>query len=322
VAVSGPPVTVAVVSYNTRERLLRCLASLADDVSDGRARVVVVDNASLDGSAAAARAAAPWARVVALADNIGFGAAVNLVAAQSDGEWLAVANADTEMRAGSLARLMAAGADPGVAALAPRLVLPGGGVQHSVGPLPTVALALAFAVGLPRLSRRFGDRLCLDGYWDSGRERDVPWAIAAFLLLRRSAFDAVGGFDDRQWMYAEDLDLGWRLRDAAYRTRYVPGATIGHVAAAATQAAFGDERRRRRRYMAATYRVIARRNGPARARVTAVVNALGAAGRLAWLVPLGLLDRSRRAQARDTADWLIVHLRGASAGYVHGDDDR
>jgi GT2 family glycosyltransferase len=322
VAVSAPPVTVAVVSYNTRERLLRCLASLAGDVRDGRARVVVVDNASVDGSAGAAREAAPWARVIALADNIGFGAAVNLVAAQSDGEWLAVANADTEVRPGSLPRLMAAGADPRMAALAPRLVLPDGAVQHSVGPLPTVALALAFAIGLPRVSGRLGDRLCLEGYWDSGRERDVPWAIAAFLLLRRSAFDAVGRFDERQWMYAEDLDLGWRLHDAAYRTRYVPDATVGHVAAAATGVAFGDERRRRQRYMAATYRVIALRNGVGHARVTAVVNALGAAGRLAWLVPLGLLDRSRRARARDTADWLIVHLRGTGAGRFHGDDDR
>lgn len=307
---SAPPVTVAVVSYDTRDLLLRCLGSLAADARAGRAGVVVVDNGSADGSAAAAREAAPWAEVVELRENVGFGAAVNLVAARSDSAWVAGANADVEVRAGSLAALLAAGGDARVGALAPRLELPGGEVQDSVGPLPGVLVALAFGLGLHRVSRRLGERLCLPGCWDPARARDVPWAIGAFLLLRRSAFDGVGGFDERQWMYGEDLDLCWRLRDAGYLTRYVPGATVGHVAAAATGAAFGDERRRRRRYMAATYQVIAGRRGPARARATATINALGAAARLAWLVPLALVDRSRRATARDTADWLIAHLQG------------
>jgi N-acetylglucosaminyl-diphospho-decaprenol L-rhamnosyltransferase len=315
-------VTVAVVSFNTRERLVRCLHSLADDALGGRARVVVVDNASGDGSAAAAREAAPWAQVIALEDNIGFGPAVNLVARRSESEWLAAANADVELRPAALATLLAAGGDPDVGALAPRLLLPGGDVQHSVGPLPTIALALGFALGLPRLSRSLGDRLCLEGHWNPDRPRDVPWAIAAFLLVRRRAFDAVGGFDERQWMYAEDLDLGWRLRDAGYRTRYVPQAIVRHVAAAATAAAFGGERRRRRRYMAASYLVIGRRRGPTAARATAAINALGAAGRLAWLVPLALVDRSRRSTARDTADWLIVHLRGMRPAPDDGHDER
>ncbi len=81
-------------------------------------------------------------------------------------------------------------------------------------------------------------------------------------MVRRSAFEAIGGFDEREWMYGEDLDLCWRLADAGYRVRYVPQARVAHVEAAATAAAFGDERRRRRRFMAATYRVIARRRSP------------------------------------------------------------
>jgi hypothetical protein len=67
--------------------------------------------------------------------------------------------------------------------------------------------------------------------------------------------------------------------------------------------------------MAATYRVIARRRGPFVARVTAAINALGAAGRLAWLLPLAVVDRSRRATARDTAGWLVAHLQGARRGH-------
>jgi GT2 family glycosyltransferase len=313
--VTDAPVTVAVVSYNTRELLTRCLRSLADDARAGRARVVVVDNGSVDGSAPEARAQAPWAEVIALDDNVGFGRAVNLVARDSRSAWLAAANADVELHPGALAALLTAGDDPRVGAVAPRLVLPGGGVQHSVGPLPGIALALAFALGLHRLNRRLGDRLCLEGAWDPERSRHVPWAVGAFLLVRRSAFDAVGGFDERDWMYAEDLDLGWRLREAGYRTRFVPGASVGHFAAAATGAAFGDERLRRRRYMAASYRVIARRRGSFYSRATAVINALGAAGRLAWLVPVAVVDRSRRPTARDTADWLVAHLQGARGGH-------
>ncbi len=314
-ALTPPPVTVAVVSYNTRELLTRCLRSLAGDALSGRARVVVVDNGSADGSAAAARTVAPWAEVIAREDNVGFGAAVNLVARDSASAWLAVANADVELHPGALATLLAAGDDPRVGAVAPRLVLPDETIQHSVGPLPGIALALAFALGLHRLNRQLGDRLCLEGAWDPERSRHVPWAVGAFLLVRRSAFDAVGGFDERQWMYAEDLDLGWRLRDAGYWTRFVPGATVRHVAAAATGAAFGDERRRRRRYMAATYRVVARRRGSAYSRATAAINALGAAARLVWLLPAAVVDRSQRGAARDTADWLVAHLHGAGRGH-------
>lgn len=307
-----PPVTVAVVSWNTRPLLLRCLGSLRDDVMCGRARVVVVDNDSGDGSAAAAGESAPWAEVIALTDNRGFGAAVNLVAAGSASPWLMAANADVAVRPGALAALLAAAADPRVGAAAPKLVLPGGGAQYSVGPLPSAALALGFALGVHRIVPDLGQRLCLEGHWDPDRPRDVPWAIAAALLLRRSAFDAVGGFDERQWMYAEDLDLGWRLHDAGWLTRYAPQAVVDHASGAATAIAFGD--RRRTRFMRETYAVIARRRGPRAARLIAAANALGAGARLVWMVPLAMVSRRWRAPTRDTIGWLRAHLEGVRAG--------
>ncbi|MEO9119880.1 MAG: glycosyltransferase family 2 protein, partial [Solirubrobacteraceae bacterium] len=206
--------TVAVVSFQTRKLLLDCLAALRADVDAGRIRVCVVDNRSTDGSAAAAREHAPWAEVITPERNLGFGAAVNLVAARSASPWLLAANADIAPHPGALAQLLAAGtADPRAGAVAPRLILPDGATQHSVGPFPSVALAVTFALGAHRLSPRLADRLCLDDHWDPRRARTVPWALAACLLLRRAAFDAIGGFDARQWMYAEDLDFGWRLRD-------------------------------------------------------------------------------------------------------------
>src|SRR4051794_8303335 len=97
---SGPRITVAVVSYNTRELLVRCLTSLS---GDDRLDVWVVDNASADGSAAAVRSGFPAVSLVARDDNLGFGRAVNLVAARAgDWDWLAVANADVALEPGAV----------------------------------------------------------------------------------------------------------------------------------------------------------------------------------------------------------------------------
>lgn len=302
------PVAVAVVSWNTRELLERCLESLADEVRGGRADVWVVDNGSSDGSAEAARRQAPWATVVEPASNLGFGRAVNLVARRTRGPWLMATNADIALDPGALETLLDAGEDPGVGCVAPRLTLPGGETQQSVHPLPTVPFTLAFNLGLHSLSPRLADRLCLPHPRNAHRPRDVPWAIGACLLLRRTAFEAVGGFDERQWMYGEDLDLGWRLRQAGWRTRYEPRAAVRHESGAATRQAFGNAQVQE--FMAATYAMLLRRRGFARAWATAAINVAGAAARLAWMVPLKarLADGAERVDA--TWGWLVAHREG------------
>jgi GT2 family glycosyltransferase len=304
-----PTVTVAVVSWNTRELLLRCLSSLASEAETGRVRVCVVDNASSDGSAQAARAHAPWADVIEAGSNLGFGAAVNLAARRSSSPWLACANADVALAPGALDAMLAAGADPAVGCVAPRLVLEDGSTQHSVYPFPTVPFTAAFNLGLQRVSRAFGDRVCLEGFWDPERSRAVPWAIAAFLLIRRAAFDAVGGFDEHRWMYAEDLDLGWRLHEAGWITRYEPRARVRHSSGAATKLAFGADRRAR--VTRETYAVVRSRRGPLRALVTAAMNVAGAAARVALGATLAWGSERRRAAVRNNWSWLAAHVSGA-----------
>jgi len=316
------PVTVVVVSWNTRPLLLRCLDSLAADAAAGLARVWVVDNGSGDGSADAARDHAPWAEIVETGENLGFGRAVNLVARRTDSEWLACANADIALEPGALAALLGVTGGERLGCIAPRLVLADGSTQHSVFPLPTLPFTVAFNLGLQRIAPAFGDRLCLEGYWNPERARAVPWAIGAFLLLRRSAFAAVGGFDERQWMYGEDLDLGWRLHDAGWITRYEPAAHVRHAAGAATEIAFADDRVAR--YTRATYAVLARRRGAAVTVLTAAVNVAGAAARIAWTAPLAVLSRRHRGSLAAARMWLRVHLEGlrfAVAG-GHGAADR
>jgi len=310
--VLAAPVTVAIVSWNTRDLLARCLESLAPEFERGRAEVWVVDNASSDGSAELVRERFGWVRLVASAENMGFGRAINLVARETSSEWLATANADVALRPGALDLMLAAGArDPGAGAIAPRLALPRGQTQHSVFAFPTITYAFILATGAFRLSSTIGDRLAFPGHWNMDRARRVPWAVAAFLLVRRAAWDEAGGFDERQWMYAEDLDLGWRLKQSGWATRYEPRAVVDHANAASTSQLFGPELAPH--WQRSTYGFIARRRGRAYARAVALLNLVGAIWRWARLVlrsaaQPGLHTELRRAHGR----WILVHLKALS----------
>jgi GT2 family glycosyltransferase len=274
------PVAIAVVSWNTSDLLAACLASLAAEHEAGRAEVWVVDNASSDGSAGMVREGFPWVRLLALDDNLGFGPAVDEVADRTHTAWVAAANADLEFEPGALETMLEAGRrDPRAGIVAPRLVLPDGSTQHSVHAFPTIPKTLVQAAGIERWSPAAGDRLAVMGTFDANRRRRVDWAHGAFLLIRRDAWDAIGGFDRDQWMYAEDLDIAWRAREAGWLTRYEPAARVRHVVSAATAQAWGDDRARRS--MAASYAWLERRRGAPRTRATAAINCLAAAARAA-----------------------------------------
>jgi GT2 family glycosyltransferase len=302
-------VAIAVVSWNTRDLLDACLRSLEPDVDRGRAEVWVVDNASADGSAAVVRERHPWANLLEGA-NVGFGTAVNRVAARTATPWIAAANADVELTEGALEAMLRAGATHGTAGvIAPQLVLGDGRVQHSVHPFPTLALTILFNLGLAEAIPALGDRLTIEGRWDSSRPRNVDWALGAFVLLRREAWDAVGGFDERQWMYAEDLDLAWRMRQAGWRTWFEPSALVRHAGAASTSQAWGAERTEQ--WIWSTYAWMLRRRGPAFVRVAAIVNMLGAAARAALLSARARRDPARFADRRaGMLEWVRLHRIG------------
>ncbi len=298
---------MAVVSYNTRELLRRCLLSLHGDVAAGRAEVCVVDNGSRDGSPEMVRDEFGWAALLEPGQNLGFGRAVNLVAAQSSSPWLAPSNADVALRPGALATLAATGAgDPRAGVVAPRLVYPTGTTQHSVFAFPTLPYTLAFNLGLWRVVPGLADRMCLELGWDPTRPRRVPWALGAFLLVRRTAWAEVGGFDPAQWMYAEDLDLGWRMRRAGWRTRFEPAAVVVHDHSAAARAAFGDERTLR--WQRATYAWMLRRRGLLRTRAAAWINVVGASARARLFAALARRDPNR---------WEALHHEFALWGQIH-----
>jgi N-acetylglucosaminyl-diphospho-decaprenol L-rhamnosyltransferase len=302
-------VAVAVVSWNTRDHLGRCLESLAGDAEAGLAEVWVVDNASADGSAELVRDEFGWANLVASEENLGFGPAVNVVAERTDADWIAPANSDLRFEPGALERMLAAGSDPHVGAVAPRLVLPDGSTQGAVHSFPTLPFTLLHVSGALRHSRRLAARWPAPDAWDPDRAGDVPWAVGAFLLVRRAAWDAAGGFDPRQWMYAEDLDLGWRLARAGWRTRYEPAAVVHHDESAAALKAWGPERYER--WHRATYAWMLRRRGAAITRAVALANVAGWSARAALALPAVALGRDgARERRRDAVNASRAHRAG------------
>jgi N-acetylglucosaminyl-diphospho-decaprenol L-rhamnosyltransferase len=275
------------------------LTSLRNDVDVGRAEVWVVDNGSSDGSSELVRGDFPWVNLIASSENLGFGRAVNVIAARTRSTWLAPANADVRIAPGALRFLLEEGERyPQAAVIAPRLILPDGTTQHSVYPFPTIPFTLAYVAGATRLSAGLARHWCIDEGFDPERAREVPWAVAAFMLVRRDAWRQVGGFDEDQWMYAEDLDLGWRLRNAGWTARYVPRARVFHAESAATRAAWGDARHRR--WHASTYAWMGRRRGFGVTRLVAAINVLGFFLQAAARCPaaLGGNDRCREAARR------------------------
>ncbi len=209
-------VSVSLVNTNSRELLLACLGSL----QGAGAEVVVLDNASEDGSAAAVREGFPHVRLIEQRYRAGFGANHNTVIRATTGRYVFVLNEDTTSEDWGFERMVAhLDANSRVAALAPRLVYPDGRPQDSAWRFPSPTAA---ALGLFTLSR-------VGIVQSRGSEtRDVDWAMAAALLLRREALDEVGLFDEEFFIYSEETDLARRLRREGWRTQYFPHVTVVH----------------------------------------------------------------------------------------------
>jgi GT2 family glycosyltransferase len=295
-----PPIAIAVVSWNTRDLLDACLASLHPDAEAGLAEVWVVDNGSTDGSPQLVRERHPWVRLEEPGENLGYGRAVNLVAERTAAAWVVASNADIEVTPGALRALLEASEQhPEAGAIGPRLILPDGATQVSAQPYPSLGQSALAASHAYRVSRRAAARLFLASAWDPDRPAAVPWITAAFVLLRRSAFEEAGGFDAEQWMYAEDLDLCWRMRSRGWDIRYEPSAIVRHWENAATRQAFGQGFADQ--WLGATYAWMVRRHGLARTWTAAGLAYAEARTRLGLLAALSRRDAGRWANRRDAA---------------------
>ncbi len=232
-----PLVSVVVVSYGTRALTLRALRLLHDSPTAVPYEVIVVDNASADGSAAAVRAAFPQARMIELANNIGFGRAVNVAAGVARGEWLLLLNPDTEPVGDPVSALVGyARAHPRHRVYAGRTLRPDGRDDgRSVFALPSLHGSLCFATGLSTVARRWS--------WSNPEELPrlnrrepavVPAASGCLLLIEHRLFDALGGFTPDYFMYSEDADFCARAARLGATPALVPDARVRHRGGAAS----------------------------------------------------------------------------------------
>jgi GT2 family glycosyltransferase len=216
-------VALVIVNWNGADCLPECLRSVGSQERRPD-RVIVVDNASSDGSLDTALREFPWIEAIRLGTNVGFAAANNVALGRCDDcEWVALLNPDAFPAPSWLAALTAAAqGNPGHAAFASQLrsaadgrFLDGlGDVYHVSG----LAWRAGHGAPLPR----------------EDRSRDVFSACAAAALYRRDALVAVGAFDERYFCYHEDVDLGFRLRLRGHRCLYVPAAVVRHVGSASS----------------------------------------------------------------------------------------
>jgi N-acetylglucosaminyl-diphospho-decaprenol L-rhamnosyltransferase len=208
--------SVSIVNTNSRELLLGCLETLPL----AQAEVVVLDNASEDGSADAVRERFPDVRVIAQDARAGFGANHNTVIRATEGRYVYVLNEDTTAGDWAFDRIVSyLDAHPRVAALGPRLVYPDGRLQDSAWRFPT---PLVSALGLLTVGKV--------GVKQSGGDAPhaVDWVMGAALVLRREALDEVGLFDEEFFLYSEEVDLQFRLREAGWEVHFFPEATVVH----------------------------------------------------------------------------------------------
>jgi N-acetylglucosaminyl-diphospho-decaprenol L-rhamnosyltransferase len=228
-------VSIIIVSFNARADLERCLESLHAAPPAVPHDIVVVDNASTDGSAAAARRW-PDATVIEAGSNAGFASANNVGIRASSGANLLLLNSDTIVPAGAIDRLLAElDRHPDVAVVGPRLVDAGGRAELSfgrmIGPLNELRQKRrARGSAVDRLTRQ---------------EHYPDWVSGACLLVRRADAEAVGGLDERYFMYAEDVDFCAAIRARGRRVLFTPSVEVVHLrgrsaasAPAATRAAY------------------------------------------------------------------------------------
>jgi N-acetylglucosaminyl-diphospho-decaprenol L-rhamnosyltransferase len=239
----GVDVSVIVVSYNTRELLAQCLRSIPEAAENSSYEVIVLDNASHDGSADCVAADFPDVRILRSEVNLGFAAGCNRAATSAKGSFLVLLNPDATLHPRALDALVHAGrADGDLALRGARIVDAEGEVDpRACFGLPSMWSLTCFATGL---STAFAGHKTLDpeslGRWERDDEREVGMLSGCCLLISHHLWKRLDGFDERFYMYSEDADLNQRARQIGAKPRLAPRALVTHLGGASSSS---DDRR-------------------------------------------------------------------------------
>lgn len=221
--------SIAIVNWNSRDYLRRCISSIAAAVLPPcwEAEVVVVDNASADDSLDRLDAGRVALKVIRNIANVGFGAACNQAVASSRGELLLLLNPDTRLSRNCLVTAIEyMVSHPEIGIIGARMTGEDGHtLRHCsrfMKPRHVIFKAFGVDVLFPSLGHFMAE-------WDHSESREVDHVMAAFFLVRREVFDAVGGFDEGFFLYYEDLDFSLRARQCGWRSMYLAEAAIFHA---------------------------------------------------------------------------------------------
>lgn len=230
--------SVVVVTYRSQAHIADCLRSIDRARGGLTLDVLVVDNASDDGTIDAARAAAPWARIVPTGDNLGYAKAVNIGLRESAGAYVLVLNPDSVVEPTAIAALhdwLAAHPRCGIAG--PLIRNPDGSIEYTARSFPNAA---AFLFNRYSLLTRWWpgnpwSRRYLLSDWDHRSPRSVDWVTGACMLVRREAVAQAGGMDEAYFMFNEDVDWCHAMKDAGWSVDFVPAAGVVHHVGASRQ---------------------------------------------------------------------------------------
>lgn len=233
------PLSVVVPTFDTAELTARCVSSALERLPPG-GELIVVDDASTDGTAERLATAFPTVHVERAPVNRGFSAAANRGVALASGEIVLLLNSDTRVLDGAFDALLAAfAADPRLGVAGAQLLHPDGRPQWSAGPVPTLPWLVVMASGAASLAGPLARRRRSAAAGEAGRSVEVGWVTGAALAFRRAVGDEVGALAEDVLFYAQDLDFCLRARAAGWRVALVPGARIEHLHGASVAA--GEE---------------------------------------------------------------------------------
>ncbi|RJR32168.1 glycosyltransferase family 2 protein [Candidatus Parcubacteria bacterium] len=222
--------SIIIVSWNVREKLLTCLNSIFKNLNGLDFEVFVVDNGSSDGSALAVKKNFPQVKLTENSKNLGFARANNLALGRSTGEYILILNPDTEIYADTVQKsLSCIKTDPQIGALGCKITNADGSVQPSVRRFPTFCSQLLILYKLHHFFPRLGPLrryFAADFDYETGAE--VDQIMGAFMLLPRKIFTQVGMFDENFYIWFEEVDLCKRIKAAGFKIYYFPEATIKH----------------------------------------------------------------------------------------------
>lgn len=223
--------SIIIVSFNTKELLKKCLTSIFKFLKNVNFEVIVVDNASADGSVEMVSKKFPQIKLLSNKENLGFGRGNNQGARQARGQWLFFFNSDAYLIDNSLPKLLARfGKQLKIGAVGPLILNEDKTIQQSVGffpHLPQVFYWMSFLDDLSGGEKLKPYHVDHDRFYQ--KEQEVDWVTGAALLVKRSVFEKVGGFDEKIFLYSEDVDLCYRIKAKGFKIIFSPVAKIVHL---------------------------------------------------------------------------------------------